>query len=78
MSDDLLNMLVAELLAFSPAAAAVFIERGMACVGCPFARFETVAEAAAIYGFDARDLAGALAPCISRLPNLESPDAARR
>ena len=64
MSDDLLNMLVAELLAFSPAAAAVFIERGMACVGCPFARFETVAEAAAIYGFDARDLAAA---CASRV-----------
>ncbi len=54
------NMLVADVLVANPAAAQVFIRRGMGCVGCAFARFETVAEVAAVYGFDACELAMAL------------------
>lgn len=55
-----MNMLVADVLVANPAAAQVFIRRGMGCVGCAFARFETVAEVAAVYGFDACELAMAL------------------
>jgi hybrid cluster-associated redox disulfide protein len=56
-----MNMLVAEVLAISPEAATVFVKRGMGCPGCPFARFETVAEAARAYGLNACELADALA-----------------
>ena len=59
--NDLLHMLVAEVLADGPDAARVFIGLGMACVGCPFAPFETVSEAARAYGIEPRDLATALA-----------------
>lgn len=33
-----------------PVLAAVFVRRGMACVGCAMARFDTLAEAARTYG----------------------------
>ena len=52
-----LNMLVTDVLAANPAAAQVFIERRMGCVGCAFAPFETVAEVARVYGFEPCDLA---------------------
>jgi hybrid cluster-associated redox disulfide protein len=54
-------MLVFDVLSESPAAARVFIERRMGCVGCTFARFETVAEVAGVYGCDADELAYSLA-----------------
>jgi len=57
---ELLDAVVADL-AMSPAVARVFLDRGMACVGCPFARFETVADIAAVYGLDPLELAGNLA-----------------
>jgi hybrid cluster-associated redox disulfide protein len=50
-------MLIFDVLSESPAAARVFIERRMGCVGCTFARFETVAEV----GCDADGLAYSLA-----------------
>ena len=55
-----LTMLVSDVLASTPAAAGVFVERAMSCVGCPFAQFETVADAARIYNLDAQELAAAL------------------
>ena len=58
---ELLNSLVSDVLADNPAAARVFIDRQMGCVGCTFAPFETVAEVARVYGFDADELAHALA-----------------
>jgi hybrid cluster-associated redox disulfide protein len=57
---DALQRLVFDVLAERPAAARVFIERGMGCVGCTFGRFETVAEGAAVYGCDAYELACSL------------------
>ena len=36
-----------------PVLAAVFVRRGMACVGCAMARFDTLAEAARSYGQEA-------------------------
>jgi hybrid cluster-associated redox disulfide protein len=58
---DMLDMLVSDVLAANPAAARVFIERHMGCVGCTFARFETVAEVARAYGIRPRELASWLA-----------------
>ena len=53
-------MLVSDVLQFTPAAAQVFLDRRMSCVGCPFARFETVADVAATYRMDPTELATAL------------------
>ncbi len=47
---------MAELLAGRPGAAGVLVSHGMHCVGCAIARFETVAEACAIYGVSAEQL----------------------
>jgi hybrid cluster-associated redox disulfide protein len=41
---------VATVLGFAPAAVEVFTGRGMACPGCAMAPFDTLAEAAAVYG----------------------------
>jgi hybrid cluster-associated redox disulfide protein len=46
------TLTVAELLDGHPGAAAAFAARGMACVGCAMARFETLAEVAAIYAVE--------------------------
>jgi len=43
---------VAELIRRYPRAAAPFLRRRMACVGCAMAAFDTLGEAAAIYGID--------------------------
>ena len=61
----LLNTFVADVLAAEPAAARVFIDHRMACVGCTFAPFETVAEVAQTYGIDAWELAHSLAAVAS-------------
>ena len=58
---DLLDVLVSDALASGPGAMRVFRDHGMACIGCPFAPFETVAEVAGIYGLDALELANSLA-----------------
>ena len=39
-----------ELIRQTPELVSVFIEHRMHCVGCPVARFETVADACRIYG----------------------------
>ena len=49
---DLPDSLVSDVLAALPGAERVFLDRGMGCVGCTFARFETVAEAARAYGVE--------------------------
>lgn len=58
---DMLHVLVSDVLATGEPAARVFIGHRMAgCVGCPFAPFETVAEAAASCGVDPDELAASL------------------
>jgi hybrid cluster-associated redox disulfide protein len=47
---------VASLLAEIPQAVAVFLRHGMACVGCSMAKFETLQDAARIYGLDPESL----------------------
>jgi hybrid cluster-associated redox disulfide protein len=44
------DMILDDVLTHFPATVQVFISRRMHCFGCPIARFETVAEACAIYG----------------------------
>jgi hybrid cluster-associated redox disulfide protein len=53
-------MLVSDILCDRPAAVEVFVRRGMSCPGCPFARFETVADVAEIYQQDPDELAASL------------------
>ena len=43
-----------------PEVAVVFVRRGMACVGCDMASFETLAEVAAEYGQEPEGFLGAL------------------
>lgn len=50
------HLTMADLLDGWPAAAPVLAKRGMACVGCSMARFETIEEAAIAYGFDPAEL----------------------
>jgi len=42
--------MVSVLLTRHPRAARVLVNHGMYCVGCAIARFETLAEACAVYG----------------------------
>ncbi len=57
---ELLPVVIADVLAWNPGCSRVFLSHGMACVGCPMARFETVEEAARAYGFDPLAFAAAL------------------
>ena len=47
---------MADLIEEWPAARKVLARRGMACLGCAMAAFETISDAAEAYGFDAGDL----------------------
>jgi hybrid cluster-associated redox disulfide protein len=46
------SLTVAEVMDRWPETIPVFLRYRMACVGCPIAPFETLAEAAAIYSLD--------------------------
>ena len=59
-SHALLDLTVSDVLLRVPGAAQVFVTRGMSCVGCPFAPFETVADVACLYAMDPTELATAL------------------
>ena len=48
---------VASLLADHPQAVKIFLQHRMACVGCSMAKFETLQDAARIYGVDPLSLA---------------------
>lgn len=56
---------VAELLAAWPSARSPLARHGMACIGCPMARFETVGEAAAAYGLEPRELLSEIVHAVS-------------
>ena len=43
---------VAELIRSSPRSGTAFLRRRMACVGCAMAPFDTLGEAAAVYGIE--------------------------
>ena len=65
-SAELLATLVSDVLAANPAAAQVFVEYRMGCVGCTFAPFETVAEVARVYGIESCALVNSLAEATSK------------
>ncbi len=46
------SVLISELLDQYPQLIPVFLSRGMACVGCSMARFETLGAAAQVYHLD--------------------------
>ncbi|HET8524121.1 MAG TPA: DUF1858 domain-containing protein [Thermomicrobiales bacterium] len=48
-ADMIADMIVDDLIDKLPATARTFVEHRMQCVGCPMARFETVAEVCQIY-----------------------------
>lgn len=56
---------MADLMAAWPQVIPTLLERRMACVGCDMARFETLADAARIYGLDLRKLLADLARTIN-------------
>lgn len=60
---------MADLMAIWPQVIPTLLERHMACVGCDMARFETLADAARIYGLDLRHLLADLTRAIDK-PNL--------
>ena len=55
-----LSLTIATLLAQWPETAAVLVGRRMACVGCEMNRFETILDAAAVYGISHHALIGDL------------------
>lgn len=62
---------MADLMAAWPQVIPTLLDRHMACVGCDMARFETLADAALIYGLDLRNLLADLARAIDNPNNLE-------
>ena len=54
------HMTVRQLLDSHPEAARVFLDRGMACVGCSMSKFETLGEAARNYCQAPREFIGSV------------------
>ena len=54
------SLAIATLLAQWPETAAVLVSRRMACVGCEMNGFETILDAAAVYGISQNALIGDL------------------
>ena len=73
-----LQTTMAELLEDCPAAGAVLARRGMACVGCVMAPFETLGEAARAYGTDPDELLHAVSAVRSRALRRRVPIQGRR
>lgn len=68
MNEPLIRLddLIEPTLERYPAAAAGFVRRGMACVGCDMARFDTVRDAARAYHQPAADLVAELTAAARR------------
>jgi hybrid cluster-associated redox disulfide protein len=62
----LADLTVAEVMERWPQTVAVFLRHRMACVGCPMAPFETLAEVAAIYDLDLSRFASELGRTIEQ------------
>lgn len=54
------HMRIEDVIDCYPKTIPVFFRYGMHCVGCPMARFETLAEGAAIYGISVSALVAEL------------------
>lgn len=62
---------MADLIDRWPASRIVLARRGMACVGCTMAPFETIAEVAEAYGFDAADFLRDIVAQVPAPPRVE-------
>jgi hybrid cluster-associated redox disulfide protein len=62
------NLTVAELLAAWPQTIPVFLSHRMACVGCSMAAFETLCDAARIYGIRSDELLSELMSSAGQSP----------
>jgi len=62
---------MADLMAAWPQVIPTLLDRHMACVGCDMARFETLADAALIYGLDLHNLLADLTRAIDNPNDLE-------
>jgi len=60
------DLIVADVLARWPQTISVFMCHRMACVGCPIAPFETLAEVAVIYELDVDCFLNELAQTINQ------------
>lgn len=54
------DMTIGEVVNKDATKAAILMEFGMGCVGCPSAQAETIAEAATVHGINLDDLLEAL------------------
>jgi hybrid cluster-associated redox disulfide protein len=68
------ELTVNQLLRRRPAAAAVFVRRGMACVGCSMAPFETLVEVASVYGQEPSGFLAELAGVSGAAQSAGAPD----
>ena len=50
------EMSLTEVLSIDQSTAAVFMDFGMTCLGCPFSRMETIEQACAGHGVNADEL----------------------
>ncbi len=64
------NLTAAEVMQHWPSTIPVFIRHCLACVGCPFAPFETMAEIPAIYGLRLEDFMRELQQAIDSIDKL--------
>jgi hybrid cluster-associated redox disulfide protein len=63
---------VAQLLEDHPQAIPIFLKRGMSCVGCSMSAFETLEDAARIYGIDFAQFMAEIDEILKRKPALKS------
>ncbi len=50
------KMSLAELIEKNPKAAEILLDKGIHCIGCPFAKIETLEEGAIAHGIDVDEL----------------------
>jgi hybrid cluster-associated redox disulfide protein len=68
--DRWLGLSIAAILGRWPAAAQLFFDRRMACVGCSFSRFDRLDEALAVHGLDPDGFLEGLAAIVDTEPRL--------
>ena len=60
------DMRISEILSKDPGVAALLMQAGMHCVGCPSAQSETLAEAGFVHGNDVDELVDAINALIDK------------
>ncbi len=50
------NMTISDVLKMDPGVAPVFMKHGLACLGCPGAAMESIADAGQVHGIDVSKL----------------------